>query len=67
MQRLHDQCVVMLSQDSFYRQLTPEESRNAAGLSCYPDCPEMAKPRLALLLTVDKPCKKAITELLLVS
>ncbi|KXZ55679.1 hypothetical protein GPECTOR_2g1229 [Gonium pectorale] len=25
MQRLHDQCVVMLSQDSFYRTLTPEE------------------------------------------
>ena len=31
MQRLHDQCVVMLSQDSFYRGLTPEESRNAKG------------------------------------
>ncbi|KAK9820354.1 hypothetical protein WJX72_009364 [[Myrmecia] bisecta] len=25
MQRLHDQCVVMLSQDSFYRGLTPKE------------------------------------------
>eukprot|EP00195_Chlamydomonas_chlamydogama_P006679 CAMPEP_0202904784 /NCGR_PEP_ID=MMETSP1392-20130828/31085_1 /ASSEMBLY_ACC=CAM_ASM_000868 /TAXON_ID=225041 /ORGANISM="Chlamydomonas chlamydogama, Strain SAG 11-48b" /LENGTH=471 /DNA_ID=CAMNT_0049592593 /DNA_START=103 /DNA_END=1515 /DNA_ORIENTATION=+ len=25
MQRLNDQCVVMLSQDSFYRSLTPEE------------------------------------------
>ncbi|PNW72116.1 hypothetical protein CHLRE_16g681850v5 [Chlamydomonas reinhardtii] len=25
MQRLHDQCVVMLSQDSFYRTLTPTE------------------------------------------
>ena len=32
MQRLHDQCVVMLSQDSFYRGLTPEESANAAGM-----------------------------------
>ena len=30
MQRLHDQCVVMLSQDSFYRGLTREESKNAA-------------------------------------
>lgn len=28
MQRLHDQCVVMLSQDSFYRGLTPEEHDN---------------------------------------
>lgn len=28
MQRLHDQCVVMLSQDSFYRGLTPEEKAN---------------------------------------
>ena len=28
MQRLHDQCVVMLSQDSFYRGLTPEEHEN---------------------------------------
>lgn len=28
MQRLHDQCVVMLSQDSFYRGLTPEEIRD---------------------------------------
>lgn len=31
MQRLHDQCVVMLSQDSFYRGLTPEESANVKG------------------------------------
>ena len=29
MQRLHDQCVVMLSQDSFYRGLTEEEHQNA--------------------------------------
>ena len=28
MQRLHDQCVVMLSQDSFYRGLTPDEKSN---------------------------------------
>ncbi|KAK9820274.1 hypothetical protein WJX72_008479 [[Myrmecia] bisecta] len=28
MQRMHDQCVVMLSQDSFYRGLTPEELAN---------------------------------------
>ena len=28
MQRLHDQCVVMLSQDSFYRGLTEEEKAN---------------------------------------
>lgn len=31
MQRLHDQCVVMLSQDSFYRGLTPEEEEHVAG------------------------------------
>lgn len=31
MQRLHDQCVVMLSQDSFYRGLTPEECKNIKG------------------------------------
>ncbi|BDA43816.1 Uridine kinase-like protein 4 [Coccomyxa sp. Obi] len=30
MQRLHDQCVVMLSQDSFYRGLTPEELADVA-------------------------------------
>ncbi len=30
MQRLHDQCVVMLSQDSFYRGLTPEEHDNVS-------------------------------------
>lgn len=30
MQRLHDQCVVMLSQDSFYRGLTAEEHHNVA-------------------------------------
>ncbi|KAL6769659.1 hypothetical protein ACKKBG_A31880 [Auxenochlorella protothecoides x Auxenochlorella symbiontica] len=29
MQNLHDQCVVMLSQDSFYCGLTPEQSANA--------------------------------------
>lgn len=29
MQRLHDQCVVMLSQDSFYRGLTEDEHHNA--------------------------------------
>ena len=28
MQRLHDQCVVMLSQDSFYRGLTDAEIEN---------------------------------------
>ena len=28
MQRLHDQCVVMLSQDSFYRGLTDAEIAN---------------------------------------
>lgn len=33
MQRLHDQCVVMLSQDSFYRGLTPEECKNIKGKS----------------------------------
>ena len=31
MQRLHDQCVVMLSQDSFYRGLTPQECKNVKG------------------------------------
>ena len=31
MQRLHDQCVVMLSQDSFYRGLTPEECKDVKG------------------------------------
>ncbi len=31
MQWLHDQCVVMLSQDSFYRGLTPEECKNVKG------------------------------------
>lgn len=30
-QRLNDQCVVMLSQDSFYRGLTPQELENVAG------------------------------------
>eukprot|EP00889_Picochlorum_renovo_P007826 jgi/Picre1/34856/NNA_002322.t1 len=30
MQRLHDQCVVMLSQDSFYRGLTQEEKDNVS-------------------------------------
>ncbi|CAL5221877.1 g4140 [Coccomyxa viridis] len=30
MQRLHDQCVVMLSQDSFYRGLSPEELADVA-------------------------------------
>ncbi|KAF8072566.1 UKL1 [Scenedesmus sp. PABB004] len=29
-QRLHDQCVVMLNQDSFYRSLTEEELRDVA-------------------------------------
>lgn len=35
-QRLNDQCVVMLSQDSFYRGLTDEELENVTGvhLSC---------------------------------
>lgn len=31
MQRLHDQCVVMLSQDSFYRGLTEEELSHVQG------------------------------------
>lgn len=31
MQRLHDQCVVMLSQDSFYRGLTEEELQHVHG------------------------------------
>lgn len=38
MQRLHDQCVVMLSQDSFYRGLTPDEHDNVTCKSlghCY--------------------------------
>jgi hypothetical protein len=30
MQRLHDQCVVMLCQDSFYRGLTPEELKDVS-------------------------------------
>ena len=36
-QRLNDQCVVMLSQDSFYRGLTPEELQNVSGghLRCW--------------------------------
>lgn len=34
MQRLHDQCVVMLSQDSFYRGLTPEEIADVGGAPC---------------------------------
>ncbi len=33
MQRLHDQCVVMLSQDSFYRGLTNAEIAN---VTCAP-------------------------------
>lgn len=32
MQRLHDQCVVMLSQDSFYRGLTQAELDNVKGM-----------------------------------
>lgn len=31
MQRLHDQCVVILAQDSFYRCLTEEEKKNVKG------------------------------------
>ena len=31
MQRLHDQCVVMLSQDCFYRGLTEQERKNVKG------------------------------------
>ena len=34
MQRLHDQCVVMISQDSFYRGLTDAELANVQGKSC---------------------------------
>ena len=37
MQRLHDQCVVMLSQDSFYRGLTPEEHANVSGKAAFHD------------------------------
>ena len=33
MQRLHDQCVVMLSQDSFYRGLTDAEIENVTSAS----------------------------------
>jgi predicted ABC-type ATPase len=36
MQRLHDQCVVMLSQDSFYRGLTNTEIAN---VTCAPPLP----------------------------
>lgn len=31
MQRLHEQCVVILSQDSFYRGLTDQELKNVSG------------------------------------
>ena len=34
MQRLHDQCVVMISQDSFYRGLTDAELANVQGKLC---------------------------------
>lgn len=40
-QRLNDQCVVMLSQDSFYRSLTEKELENVAGelhARCRPLC-----------------------------
>ena len=37
-QRLHDQCVVMLAQDSFYKGLTPEEKDNAAGMPLPESC-----------------------------
>lgn len=33
MQRLHDQCVVMLSQDSFYRGLTDAEIESVTSAS----------------------------------
>lgn len=36
MQRLHDQCVVMLAQDSFYRGLTQEELKDVGGESVPP-------------------------------
>jgi uridine kinase len=33
MQRLHDQCAVLISQDSFYKGLTPEQIANVNGAS----------------------------------
>ena len=38
MQRLHDQCVVMISQDSFYRGLTAAELANVKGGGCEALC-----------------------------
>lgn len=34
-QRLHDQCVVMLEQDSFYKGLSPQQKAAAAGAPCH--------------------------------
>mmetsp|Transcript_7841 Transcript_7841/g.20885 ORF Transcript_7841/g.20885 Transcript_7841/m.20885 type:complete len:520 (+) Transcript_7841:226-1785(+) len=49
MQRLHDQCVVMLAQDSFYRSLTKEEMANVKDYNFdHPD----AIDRAQLLQTV---------------
>lgn len=49
MQRLHDQCVVMLSQDSFYRALTPVELSNVAEYNFdHPDA--FDKPEIAACL-----------------
>ena len=31
MQRLHDQCAVLISQDAFYKGLTPEQIANVKG------------------------------------
>lgn len=52
MQRLHDQCVVMLSQDAFYRGLTPEEH---ADVSCALSAPCSALPWLLCCVHTQKP------------
>ncbi|PNH12843.1 Uridine kinase-like protein 4 [Tetrabaena socialis] len=52
MQRLHDQCVVMLSQDSFYRTLTPAEmvlAKNNAYNFDHPDA--LDRPAILHCLT----------------
>lgn len=38
MQRLHDQCIVLIHQDSFYRALTPEEIDNVKCRLLYRGC-----------------------------
>lgn len=50
MQRLHDQCVVMLSQDSFYRGLTPEECKNVKGKQITSARPQIRSPWPILVL-----------------